>query len=218
MLNFSISFPTFDSNGVIELSILFPISLETLLASLFMEVIDSDDFCINSPNLEFISVVLFNFSDTSLTFRGKLTVHDTVEGVGCAEIFIMEEDRSFLKDDLLVSGATNNDGTFAIDWLAKQKDFWDNKLQIYAEFKGFDFHPKDCPYVSGSLRDDVRNMLNKLEEQHPGTKFSILKGADNLDKLIGKKFNSAKLYTCNKCGEVSPAQVCKVCELLGGLK
>jgi uncharacterized protein YegP (UPF0339 family) len=75
-------------------------------------------------------------SDTTLTFRGKLTVHDTVEGVGCAEIFIMERDRSFLRDDLLASGATNNDGTFAIDWVAKQKDFWDNKLQIYAEFKG----------------------------------------------------------------------------------
>ena len=75
-------------------------------------------------------------SDTTLTFRGNLTVHDTVEGIGCAEIFIMERDRSFLMDDLLVSGATNNDGSFAIDWVAKQKDFWDNKLQIYAEFKG----------------------------------------------------------------------------------
>ena len=75
-------------------------------------------------------------SDTTLTFKGNLTVHDTVEGVGCAEIYIMEEDRSFLRDDLLVSGATNNDGTFAIDWVAKQKDFWDNKLQVYAKFKG----------------------------------------------------------------------------------
>ena len=75
-------------------------------------------------------------SDTTITFRGKLTVHDTVEGVGCAEISIMEKDRSFLRDDFLVSGATNNDGTFAIDWVAKQKDFWDNKIQVYAEFKG----------------------------------------------------------------------------------
>ena len=75
-------------------------------------------------------------SGSTLTFRGKLTVHDTVEGVGCVEINIMEKDRSFLRDDLLVSGATNNDGTFVIDWIAKQRDFWDNKLQIYATFKG----------------------------------------------------------------------------------
>jgi uncharacterized protein YegP (UPF0339 family) len=75
-------------------------------------------------------------SGSTLTFRGKLSIHDTVEGVGCAEIFIIEKDRSFLRDDLLVSGATNNDGTFAINWTAKQKDFWDDKIQVYASFKG----------------------------------------------------------------------------------
>ena len=59
-----------------------------------------------------------------------------MEGIGCAEIYIMERDRSFLRDDLLVSGATNNDGTFSINWEAKQRDFWDNKIQVYANFKG----------------------------------------------------------------------------------
>jgi len=75
-------------------------------------------------------------SGLTLTFRGKLTTHDTVEGVGCAEILIIERDRSFMRDDLLVSGATNNDGTFAINWTSKQKDFWDDKIQVYANFKG----------------------------------------------------------------------------------
>ena len=75
-------------------------------------------------------------SDATITFTGKLTDHDTVEGVGCAEIYIYERDRSFMRDDLLASGATNNDGTFGIDWVAKQKDFWDDKIQVYALFKG----------------------------------------------------------------------------------
>jgi uncharacterized protein YegP (UPF0339 family) len=75
-------------------------------------------------------------SDTMITFTGKLTVHDTVEGIGCGEIDIFEHDRSFMKDDLLASGATNNDGTFGIDWLAKQKDFWDDTIEVYARFKG----------------------------------------------------------------------------------
>ncbi len=75
-------------------------------------------------------------SGSTVTFRGKLTTHDTVEGVGCAEVHIFEKDRSFMRDDPLVSGATNNDGTFVIDWTAKQKDFWDDKIQVYANFKG----------------------------------------------------------------------------------
>ncbi len=75
-------------------------------------------------------------SGSTVSFAGKLTVHDTVEGIGCAEIYIMERDRSFLRDDLLASGATNNDGTYSINWEATQRDFWDNKIQIYANFKG----------------------------------------------------------------------------------
>lgn len=75
-------------------------------------------------------------SDTTITFTGKLTVHDTIEGIGCAEIDILEHDRSYMRDDLLGSGATNNDGTFGIDWVAKQKDFWDDKIHVYARFKG----------------------------------------------------------------------------------
>ena len=75
-------------------------------------------------------------SGSTITFTGKLTVHDTVEGIGCADIDIFEQDRSFMRDDLLASGATNNDGSFGIDWVAKQKDFWDDKIQVYALFKG----------------------------------------------------------------------------------
>ncbi|MEJ2240770.1 MAG: YegP family protein [Candidatus Bathyarchaeota archaeon] len=75
-------------------------------------------------------------SGTTVSFTGKLTAHDTMEGIGCAEIYIMERDRSFLRDDLLASGATNNDGTYSINWEATQRDFWDNKIQVYASFKG----------------------------------------------------------------------------------
>ena len=77
-------------------------------------------------------------SDTKITFTGKLTVHDTVEGVGCVHIDVLEQDRSFMRDDCLASGETKADGTFSIDWVAKQKDFWDDKIQVYAKFKGTD--------------------------------------------------------------------------------
>jgi len=69
---------------------------------------------------------------------GKLIMRDTEEGIGCVTVHLFERDRSFLRDDLLASGQTNPDGTFAIEWIAKQKDFWDDKVQIYAHFIGTD--------------------------------------------------------------------------------
>ncbi|MCW4022840.1 MAG: DUF1508 domain-containing protein [archaeon] len=75
-------------------------------------------------------------SDTTITFTGRLKEHDTDEGVGCAQVYIYEHDRSFMRDDFLASGTTDNDGAFSIDWVAKQKDFWDDKVQVYAMFRG----------------------------------------------------------------------------------
>jgi len=63
-------------------------------------------------------------------------MHDSMEGVGCVEVHIFERDRSFMRDDLLASGMTERDGTFSIDWVAKQMDFWDDSVQVYAKFAG----------------------------------------------------------------------------------
>ena len=77
-------------------------------------------------------------SGTTITLTGKLTTAASCEGIGCVTIHIFEHDRSFLRDDFLASGQTNPDGTFSIDWMAKQRDFWDDKVQIYAQFIGTD--------------------------------------------------------------------------------
>ena len=75
-------------------------------------------------------------SGNSVTFRGKLMNKASREGIGCVTVHIFESDRSFLRDDFLAHGQTESDGTFAINWTAKQKDFWDDKIQVYAKFIG----------------------------------------------------------------------------------
>ncbi|MDG6223612.1 MAG: YegP family protein [Candidatus Bathyarchaeota archaeon] len=77
-------------------------------------------------------------SGTKVTLTGKLNMAGSCEGIDCVTIHIFEHDRSFLRDDFLASGETNPDGTFSIDWIAKQKDFWDDKVQVYARFIGTD--------------------------------------------------------------------------------
>jgi uncharacterized protein YegP (UPF0339 family) len=71
-----------------------------------------------------------------VTFEGKLMTSDAGNGVGDAKIDIYERDRSFMGDDVLVSGTTNKDGDFSIDWKAKQQDWWDDSVEVYARFGG----------------------------------------------------------------------------------
>jgi uncharacterized protein YegP (UPF0339 family) len=78
--------------------------------------------------------------NSMVTFEGKLTDTDTGKGVGGAEIGICERDRSFMGDDVLVSGMTDKDGTFRIEWKAKQQDWWDDSVEVYARFGGNEKH------------------------------------------------------------------------------
>lgn len=77
-------------------------------------------------------------SGTTVALTGKLTTAGSDEGIGCVTVHIFEHDRSFMRDDFLASAETNPDGTFSIDWVAKQRDFWDDKVQVYAKFIGTD--------------------------------------------------------------------------------
>jgi len=75
-------------------------------------------------------------SGSTVKLKGKLTMHDSMEGVGCVKIEIYEEDPSFMRDDRIALGMTENDGSFVIDWVARQMDYLDDSVEVYAKFAG----------------------------------------------------------------------------------
>ena len=75
-------------------------------------------------------------SGTTVTFEGYLMNSETGKGIEKAPINIWERDRSFLADEVLAFGVTKKDGSFDIVWKAKQQDWWDDTVDVYAKFKG----------------------------------------------------------------------------------
>ena len=71
---------------------------------------------------------------SSVSFTGKLISGN--KGIAGAYITICESDRSFMKDDHMGFGETLEDGTFSIDWKAKEMDWWDDTVEVYAVFRG----------------------------------------------------------------------------------
>ena len=75
-------------------------------------------------------------SGVEVTFEGWLMESKTGKGIQDAKISIIEHDRSFMADKLLGSGETAKDGKFSIPWTAKQQDWWDDTVELYAKFSG----------------------------------------------------------------------------------
>ncbi len=87
---------------------------------------------------------------------------------------------------------------------------------LYAYVKKIDFQDTPCPYASEALRNDIRGMLNRMEEKHAGTKFTVSKAIERLrpalELTVQKEAEGFR--NCDECGEPSALDLCKACEML----
>ncbi len=91
----------------------------------------------------------------------------------------------------------------------------EKEIAIYVYLKGYPLYERECPYVRASLRDEVRDILNRIEQRHPGTKFSMVRSVDKLSSLLRGEIGEIKY--CKSCGSPSGREVCRMCELLSML-
>jgi uncharacterized protein (TIGR00269 family) len=86
---------------------------------------------------------------------------------------------------------------------------------MYAYLKKVEFQSKPCPYASEAMRNDVRMMLNRIEEMHAGTKFTIFKSMEGIRSALEEMDKKQGLTECRECGEPSSRTVCRACQMLG---
>jgi uncharacterized protein (TIGR00269 family) len=85
---------------------------------------------------------------------------------------------------------------------------------LYAYVKKIDFQDTPCPFAGEALRNDIRGMLNQMEQKHAGTKFTVFKAMEKLRPAIEETARKESFKICQECGEPSAKDICKTCELL----
>ncbi len=85
---------------------------------------------------------------------------------------------------------------------------------LYAYLKKVKFQASPCPYASEALRNDFRSMLNRMEEKHSGTMFTVFNSLERLRPALKEVGEKRHFEECVECGEPSSGGLCKVCELL----
>jgi uncharacterized protein (TIGR00269 family) len=89
----------------------------------------------------------------------------------------------------------------------------ERETALYAYVKGVKFQGKPCPYASGALRNDARVMLNRMEEKHPGIKFTIFESIERIRPGLEEIARKEGLRECIECGEPTTDYVCRTCQM-----
>jgi uncharacterized protein (TIGR00269 family) len=87
----------------------------------------------------------------------------------------------------------------------------EDEVRLYAEINNIKYQREPCPYSSLSYRHRMKRVIEILEEEKPGTKFSILRGYEKLLKYLDVK---EEIRRCKICGFPSSGDLCKVCSWL----
>lgn len=94
----------------------------------------------------------------------------------------------------------------------------EKEVAFYAFLRRIEFQTVPCPYASSALRSDLRLILNRMEEKHAGTKFTLFKSVDKIRPALEKLVDEARLRECKSCGEPTVGDLCKPCQMLHSLK
>jgi len=94
----------------------------------------------------------------------------------------------------------------------------EKETALYAYLKENEFQSTPCPYASSALRNDARTMLNRMEEKHPGLKYTVYRSAEKLWSLMDNAEGTESLSSCRLCGEAAMNDVCQPCKVLQTLK
>ncbi len=85
---------------------------------------------------------------------------------------------------------------------------------LYAYVKGVSFQSTPCPYAGEAMRNDIRNLLNRIEERHAGTMYTVFKSIEKLRPAISATAEKGEFKECRECGEPAASELCMACQLL----
>jgi uncharacterized protein (TIGR00269 family) len=90
----------------------------------------------------------------------------------------------------------------------------EKETALYAYLRKIEFQNAPCPYASEALRNDVRRMLDEVEEKHVGTKFTIFRSIERIRPALEETNDEKGPMECKECGEPTSEEICRVCQII----
>lgn len=97
------------------------------------------------------------------------------------------------------------------------RDIPEREVALYARIQNLPVHMAECPHASEAYRGEIQSLLHALEDNHPGTRHSIMAGYEQVAAAMAQQsdFDDERdLHECKTCGSPTVGDRCRSCELL----
>ncbi|MCS4537647.1 MAG: TIGR00269 family protein [Thaumarchaeota archaeon] len=102
---------------------------------------------------------------------------------------------------------------FGLKRIKPLMEVYEEEIAYYAFLNDIPFQTVSCPHMSESIRSDIRVILNRFEDAHPGMKYNMFRSMMNIAKNL-KIETSRDAKPCLNCGFPCSGDICSVCSLL----
>jgi len=99
------------------------------------------------------------------------------------------------------------------------RDVPEKEVALYAHLQDLPTHMAECPHASEAYRGEIQELLYDLEENHPGTRHSIMAGYEELAGIVAERYrgedgDAPDLRECERCGATTTRELCRKCQLV----
>jgi uncharacterized protein (TIGR00269 family) len=108
-------------------------------------------------------------------------------------------------------------GTKKIKKIKPFIEIYEREIVFYALQQNIPFQSEQCPYQNESIRSEIREFFNSLEENRSGVKYNTYNSILKISKIL-KNMDNSLINKCNICGHESTRPICSVCNNLKILK
>ena len=114
--------------------------------------------------------------------------------------------------------ATETVEGLAVGRLRPLYEVFEREALLYALVTGTPFLHEECPYRPvAPIEQRVKEFMNRVEEEHPGTKMMFVRRLEarlSLYRSLAEK-GGGELRRCRICGMPSAGEVCSFCRITG---
>lgn len=91
----------------------------------------------------------------------------------------------------------------------------ERETAAYAVLRGIDYIVEECPNARGAQSLVYKELLNRLEQESPGSKHHFLFGFYQIrPEVFRSDREQVDLRPCTRCGEPTTGEICAFCRLL----